>query len=99
MIRIDDLLKSIGADVERAYEYLRRRGKIELAEVEVELNLEVELAGEEEREIVDGKPVRRLIADRRLLLRRGISFRRISTVHGPAKTNLRLRATFLPGEE
>ncbi len=99
MIRIEDILKAIGSDVNSAYGYFKKR-EFQLAEVEVELNLDAELAGTEEKEFVDGKTVRRLAIDKRVLLRYGMAFRRLSSVHGPqSKVNLRLRVVFVPSED
>jgi len=103
MIRLHDLIKIIGKDVNRAYSYLTtRKAPLQLVEVEIELNFDAELAGKEEKDFSgNGKgTIRRYAVDRRFVTRHGIAFKKLCTVHGPTgRPNLTIRMTFVLGEE
>jgi len=112
-IRIEDIIKDLSKSVNAAYQHLsKQKVAVHIPEVEISLNLEVELEGESEKpqttQITKKEKVttknevtKRYIMDEKTFKEKGITFRRIGTVHNQTteRTNFTLRIVFIPSEE
>ncbi len=107
-IRIQDIIEALTRDVHEAYKRVRENDlKISIPEIEVELNLEVELEGLEERVqkttvIRRGakvEPLSKYAVTESILKERGLGFRRIKTTpHTKENVNFTIKIVFIPEE-
>jgi len=107
-IYLKDLIEALSRDVHEAYERIKKNDlKIAIPEIEVSLNFEVEVEGEEEkapkatviRRGTKIEPLAKYVITEKILKEKGIAFRKIKTTPQTKEhANFTIRIVFIPEE-
>ena len=107
-IHIQDIIEALTRDVHEAYKRIKENDlKVSIPEIEIELNLEVDLDGLEEkmpestmiRKGVKLESLSKYVVTERILKEKGLGFRRIKTTpHTKENVNFTIKMVFIPEE-